>query len=128
MMRNEHVYAIYCRSEVDCDVISGQNVEALKGYVVVKLDVTNSSVMRNAYAGVSHNSGQSGSRGQHMPSSIANRLKRLLQNGARWTYGVRIEVKQNYESRYFDHFPSSAPFTTPQNEGSNLGRKIIKLL
>ena len=32
MTQNEHVYAIYCRPEVTCDVISGENVKTIEGY------------------------------------------------------------------------------------------------
>ena len=43
MTQNWHVYASYCRPEVDCDVISGRNVKTIMGYIVVKFQVASSS-------------------------------------------------------------------------------------
>ena len=37
MTQNEHVYAICCQLEVDDDVTSGQNINTVQGYVVVKI-------------------------------------------------------------------------------------------
>ena len=34
----EHVYAIFCRPEVDGDVFSGGTVKTTKGYVVLNFD------------------------------------------------------------------------------------------
>ena len=39
MTQNEHVYAIGCRLEVADDVISGENVETIKGYAVLNFEV-----------------------------------------------------------------------------------------
>ena len=46
MTQNEHVYAIYCRSEVDGDVISGENVKTTEGYVLLKFEVASSNSFR----------------------------------------------------------------------------------
>ena len=43
MTQNEHVYAICCRLEVDCDVISGDNVKTIEGYTVLNFEVTSIS-------------------------------------------------------------------------------------
>ena len=40
--QNEHVYAICCRLAVDCDVISGQNLKTVEGYVVVNFEIASS--------------------------------------------------------------------------------------
>jgi hypothetical protein len=40
MTQNEHVYAIYCRPEVDGDVISGENLKTTKSYVVLNFEAT----------------------------------------------------------------------------------------
>ena len=37
MSQNEQVYAIYCRLEVVCDVISGENVKTNEGYALLKV-------------------------------------------------------------------------------------------
>ena len=37
MTQNQHVYAICCQPEIAGDVISGQNVKTVGGYVVVKI-------------------------------------------------------------------------------------------
>ena len=34
----EHVYAICCRPEVACDVISGENVKTFEGYVALNFE------------------------------------------------------------------------------------------
>ena len=47
MTQNDHVYAICCRCEVDGDVVSGQNVNATVGFVVVNLGIANSSYFRD---------------------------------------------------------------------------------
>ena len=39
MTQNEHVSEICCQPEVDADVISGQNVKTVEGYVVVNFEV-----------------------------------------------------------------------------------------
>ena len=39
MTLNEHVYAICCRPDVAGDVISGENVKSIEGYVVLKFEV-----------------------------------------------------------------------------------------
>jgi len=46
MTQNEHVYAIYCRPEVDGDVISGENVKTAECYVVLKFEVASSNSFR----------------------------------------------------------------------------------
>ena len=43
MNQNKHVYAIYCRPEVDNDVISGHSVKILEGYAVVNFEADRSS-------------------------------------------------------------------------------------
>ena len=37
--QNEHVYAICCRPDVVCDVISGENVKIIEGYSVLNFEV-----------------------------------------------------------------------------------------
>ena len=43
MTQNEHVYAICCRPEVACDVISGGNVKTIEGYAVLNFEVVSFS-------------------------------------------------------------------------------------
>ena len=43
MTQNGHVYAICCQPAVDDDVISGRNVKAIEGYIVVNFEVASSS-------------------------------------------------------------------------------------
>ena len=38
MTKNEHVYAIFCRPEVDGDVISSGNVKTIDGYFVLNFE------------------------------------------------------------------------------------------
>ena len=47
MTQNEHVFAICCRPEVVCDVISGENVKTIKGYRVVNFEVAISNSFRD---------------------------------------------------------------------------------
>ena len=37
MTKNEHVYGIRCRPELDCGLMSNQNVNTIEGYVTLKL-------------------------------------------------------------------------------------------
>ena len=46
MTQNEHVYAIYCRPEVDGDVISGGNVKTIEGYVGLNFEAASVSSFR----------------------------------------------------------------------------------
>ena len=39
MTPNEHVYAICCPPEVDCDVISGRKAKNDLGYIVVNVEL-----------------------------------------------------------------------------------------
>ena len=39
MTQNEHIYAICCRLEVVGDVISGENLKTIEGYVVLNFRV-----------------------------------------------------------------------------------------
>ena len=43
MTQNEHVCAIYCLLEVNCDVISGRTVKTVMGYAVVNIEVASFS-------------------------------------------------------------------------------------
>ena len=45
MTQNEHIYAIYCRPEVDDGSISSENVKTLEGYAVVNLEVVSSTTI-----------------------------------------------------------------------------------
>ena len=47
MTKNEHVYAICCRLEVDGDVISGENVNTIEGYAVLNIEVASVSSFRD---------------------------------------------------------------------------------
>ena len=47
MTQNEHVCVICCRPEVGCDVISGEKVETVLGYIVVNFEVAISSRFRD---------------------------------------------------------------------------------
>ena len=47
MTQNEHVYGICCRSEEDDDVISGQNVKTIEGYVVAAVMDIDDSIKQN---------------------------------------------------------------------------------
>ena len=47
LTQNERVYATCCRPEVGDDVISGEDVETLEGYVVVNFEDATCSVFRN---------------------------------------------------------------------------------
>ena len=47
MTKNEHVCAIFCRPEVDCDVISGRKVKTVLCYIVVNFEVASSSNFRD---------------------------------------------------------------------------------
>ena len=38
LTQNEHVYEIWCRLEVAGDVISGDNVKAIKGYAMLNFE------------------------------------------------------------------------------------------
>ena len=46
MTQNEHVYAIYCRSEVASDVIASGNVKTVESYFVVNFDAASISSFR----------------------------------------------------------------------------------
>ena len=43
MTQNEHVYAIFCRAEEDCDVISGENVKTTAGYALLNFEAASIS-------------------------------------------------------------------------------------
>ena len=45
--QNWHVYAICCRPEGECDVVSGQNEKTIDGYVAVDFEVASSSSFRD---------------------------------------------------------------------------------
>ena len=47
MTRNEHVYAICCRPEEADDIISGENVKTVKGYVVLNFEFASFSSFRD---------------------------------------------------------------------------------
>ena len=47
MTQNLHVCAIFCRSEVDYDVISGQQIKTLEGYLVVNFEAASSNSFRD---------------------------------------------------------------------------------
>ena len=47
MIKNGHFCAICCRPEVDCEVISGQNVKTIVGYVVVHFEAASSNSFRD---------------------------------------------------------------------------------
>ena len=38
MTKNEHVHAILCRPEVTGDVVSGENIKTIEGYVVLNFE------------------------------------------------------------------------------------------
>ena len=46
MIKNEHVYVICCRPEVDSDVISGRNIQTLGCYATVNFEVASFSSFR----------------------------------------------------------------------------------
>ena len=46
MTQNEHVCAIFCRPDVAGDVISGENVKTIKGYVVLNFEAAGISRFR----------------------------------------------------------------------------------
>ena len=43
----EHVYAICCRLEVDCDIVAGRKVKTVLGYIVVNFELAISSSFRD---------------------------------------------------------------------------------
>ena len=47
MTKNEHVYVIFYRPEVDDDVVSGRNVNTIEGYIVANFEVAGSSSFRD---------------------------------------------------------------------------------
>ena len=47
MTQSEHVYAICCRPEVACDVISSENVNTVEGYAVLKFEDASFSSFRD---------------------------------------------------------------------------------
>ena len=47
MTQNEHICAICCRTEVDGDVISGENVKTVEGYTVLNFEVASISSFRD---------------------------------------------------------------------------------
>ena len=47
MTQNEHVYAIGCRSEVDGDVISAENVKTVEDYAVLNFEIASFSSFRD---------------------------------------------------------------------------------
>ena len=47
MSKNEHVYAICFRLEVVGDVISGENVKTIEGYVLLNIEVASFSSIRD---------------------------------------------------------------------------------
>ena len=49
MTQSERVYAIYCRPEVDGDVITGENVKTIEGYDVLNFEVTSSNSFRDIH-------------------------------------------------------------------------------
>ena len=49
MTQNEHVYAICCRPEEGGDVILGQHVKTLEGYIVVNFEVASSRSFRDIF-------------------------------------------------------------------------------
>ena len=53
MTQNEYVYAIFCRPEVDGDVISGENVKTIEGYVVLNFEVANFYTFRDIKKNIS---------------------------------------------------------------------------
>ena len=59
MTQIRHVCAIWCRPEVKCDVISGQNVKTIVGDVVVKFEVASS----NSFQDISKKSFRDGGGG-----------------------------------------------------------------
>ena len=46
MTQNEDVYAICCQPEVAGDVISGERVKTIEGYVVLNLETASISTFR----------------------------------------------------------------------------------
>ena len=45
MAKNEHIYAIFCREEVDGDVVSGENVTTVEGYGVFNFEAASISIV-----------------------------------------------------------------------------------
>ena len=43
MTKNEHAYAICCRTEAAHDTISSENVKTIEGYTVLNFEVANFS-------------------------------------------------------------------------------------
>ena len=63
MIQKEHVCAICCRPEADCDVISGQTVKTLLCYIVVHFEAAGSSSFRDIKK--SFRDGGGGGGGEH---------------------------------------------------------------
>ena len=55
MTQNENVYAIWCRPEVDCDVISGRHAKSGESYVLVNFEVASSGSVQDIKQGHHHN-------------------------------------------------------------------------
>ena len=47
MTKKEHVYAIFFRTEVVCDVIYGRNVKTIESYLVVNFEVAGANTFRD---------------------------------------------------------------------------------
>ena len=47
MSQSEHAYAICRRSEVDCDVMSGRNVQTIEGSIKINYEVASSCSFRD---------------------------------------------------------------------------------
>ena len=54
MTKNEHAYAIFCRTEVAVDVISDGNVKTIEGYVVKNFEAASVSSFVSEQIKISH--------------------------------------------------------------------------